>query len=59
VIAAREKTICNVVLDFYFWDKRAKKDCYVDVKGVDTAVSRLKRKLVKAFHDIDVQVVRK
>jgi hypothetical protein len=51
--------ICNVILDFYFWDRRTNKNCYVDVKGVDTAVSRLKRKLVKAFYNIDVEVVRK
>jgi hypothetical protein len=37
----------------------ANKNCWVDVKGVDTAVSRLKRKLVKAFHNIDVEVVRR
>jgi hypothetical protein len=51
--------ICKVILDFWYCDN---KDggifIYEDVKGMDTPVSRLKRKLVKAFYKIDVTVVK-
>ena len=52
-------TVCDVVLDFQYWPSPG--DCqpiYEDVKGVDTAVSRLKRKMVEAAYGIKVQVIK-
>lgn len=49
--------ICKVILDFaYIKDNRW---IYEDVKGVDTALSKLKRKLVQAQHGIGVTLVMK
>lgn len=50
--------ICTVILDFSFWDKTRGVTVYQDVKGMDTPISRLKRKLVKAFYGIDVEIIR-
>jgi hypothetical protein len=50
------KKICKVVLDFKFTDCETGKTRYVDSKGVDTAISRLKRKLLQAQECIKVEV---
>jgi Protein of unknown function (DUF1064) len=50
--------ICDVILDFAFYDKIAGRDRYIDVKGRDNALSRLKRKLVEAFYGIKIEVVK-
>ena len=50
------KKICNVLLDFKFTDAHTGKTRYVDSKGVDTAISRLKRKLLQAQEGITVEV---
>jgi len=49
--------ICTYVADFQYVD--IKKNCEVveDVKGVLTAVYRLKKKLMKAGYGIDIQEV--
>ncbi len=44
--------------DFVFWDIMVHRRRIVDVKGVKTPVFRLKRKLMKACHGVDVEVVR-
>lgn len=59
--------ICRVELDFTFFEKVDSRahcrtdsgylEVFEDVKGVDTAVSRLKRKLLKAFYGIEVRVI--
>lgn len=49
--------ICRVELDFHYIDKEGV-DHYEDVKGVDTALSKLKRKIVEASHKIKVEIVR-
>ena len=49
--------ICTVILDF-----RYKTSCGTiveDVKGMDTAISRLKRKMVEAQHGIKVEVIKR
>lgn len=50
--------VCTYVADFSYFDIES--NCFVveDVKGYDTRVSRLKRKLVKALHGIDVRIVK-
>jgi len=48
--------VCKVKLDFSYSKNGAL--IVEDVKGVDTPVSRLKRKLVKAMHGVDVVIVK-
>jgi hypothetical protein len=49
--------VCKVILDFSYTDKNG---CQVheDTKGQDTALSRLKRRMVEAAYSIDVVIVR-
>lgn len=44
--------------DFAFWDFKEDRFRVIDVKGVETPVFRLKRKLVKAFLGVDIEVVK-
>ena len=55
-IVYRETRICDVELDFAY-DKQGQR-IYEDSKGHDTDMSRLKRKLVEAFFDITVEVIK-
>lgn len=50
--------VCTVILDFQYWDESLRTTVYEDVKGVDTPMSRLKRKLLKVVRGIDVTVIR-
>lgn len=50
--------VAKVILDFEYFDVKSKMKVVEDVKGKDTTVSRLKRKLIKAVHDIDVNIVK-
>jgi len=50
--------ICNVELDFYYWDLKRLVGIYEDVKGKDNALSALKRKLVEAFYGIKVEIIK-
>jgi hypothetical protein len=56
-IEIQGRPICKVILDFAYTTKDGD-DVYVDVKGVDTALSKLKRKMVEAAYGIDVEVVK-
>lgn len=49
--------IGTYVADFRYLDHGHGKTIWEDVKGVETPVFRIKRKLVKALHGIDVRVV--
>lgn len=51
------KKVCIVELDFEYEDSRGTVTTE-DVKGCDTALSRLKRKLVEAAHDIKVEIIK-
>lgn len=48
--------ICVYVADFCFWDHIADRFRCIDVKGVETDVFKLKRKLMKSCLSIDVEV---
>lgn len=50
--------ICTYVADFCFWDHVADSFRCVDIKGVETDVFKIKRKLMKACLGIDVEVVK-
>ncbi len=58
-ITINGKKICVVELDFEYWDLLAVHRRYVDCKGFDTPMSRLKRKLVEAQYGITVEIVTK
>lgn len=50
--------ICNIILDFQYFDKETNRLCYVDVKGLDMPISKLKRKLLEALYpEVTVTVV--
>lgn len=49
--------ICRVELDFKYQDKEGEW-IYEDTKGVDTPVSRLKRKMLQAQYGISVKLFR-
>lgn len=42
--------------DFRFFDKKEDRERVIDCKGIDTPVSKLKRKMVKAIYNIDVEI---
>lgn len=44
--------------DFRYWDKATQQEVCEDVKGLVTPVFKIKRKLMKALHRIDVVEVR-
>jgi hypothetical protein len=50
--------ICKVELDFSYIDKRDGRWHHEDVKGKDTPMSKLKRKLVEAAHGIKVEIIK-
>ena len=50
----RMKPALYATIDFAYNDKRKEQFVYEDKKGFDNAKSRLKRHLLKAFHNIDV-----
>lgn len=49
--------VCTYRADFSFYDTREKRPRVVDVKGMDTPVSKLKRKLVRAQYGVEVEIV--
>lgn len=58
-IMVNGKHICTLILDFWVFDHNTAKEYFVEVKGVETAVYRLKLKLLKAcYPDVDLRIVR-
>jgi hypothetical protein len=53
------EVVCTVKADASYFDEREGRRHTIDYKGVegDTPVSRLKRKLVKAAHGVDIEIV--
>jgi hypothetical protein len=49
--------IGTYVADFRYLDLEHERFVVEDVKGVETPVFKLKRKLVKALHGIDIRIV--
>lgn len=58
VLGPKGDLVCTYVADASFWDHEQDRFRVIDVKGVETAVFKLKRKLIRAFLDIEVEVVR-
>jgi hypothetical protein len=49
--------ICNYFSDFRYWDNELDREVIVDVKGVRTKIYKLKKRLMKAIHGIEVEEV--
>lgn len=58
VYGPKGETITTYKADFAFWDFKEDRFRVIDVKGVQTPVFRLKRKLVRSFLGIEVEVVK-
>lgn len=56
VITINGVLVCTYRADFCFYDTREKRPRVVDVKGMDTPVSKLKRKLVRAQYGVEVEI---
>lgn len=54
-IIINDKLVCNVELDFRYYDNREKKLRHIDVKGFPTDLSKLKKKLLEAVTGIEVE----
>ena len=50
--------IGSYLCDFAYFDLRDNKQHFVDVKGVSTPVFKLKAKIVKANHGVEIEVVK-
>ncbi len=46
--------ICTYFADFYYWDTTKAKWITEDVKGMSTAMYRIKKKLVEALFEIQI-----
>lgn len=57
-ITVNGHNICSVELDFSYINTATGKLIYEDVKGKQTALSAIKKKLVEAVHAIDVDIIR-
>ncbi|MGU3399249.1 DUF1064 domain-containing protein [Brucellaceae bacterium D45D] len=58
VLGPKGELITTYKADFAFWDFIEDRFRVIDVKGVETPVFKLKRKLVRAFLGIEVEVVK-
>lgn len=58
ILGPKGELICVYVADAAFWDHEQDRFRVIDVKGVETDVFKIKRKLMRAFNGIDVEVVR-
>lgn len=56
-LAINGEPICTYVADFKYIDLVSLKTVIEDVKGMKTPVYRLKKKLMKAIHGIEIQEV--
>lgn len=51
------KHICNYFADFRYYDHERNMEVVEDVKGVRTQVYKLKKRLMLAIHDIEVEEI--
>ena len=57
-IEINQYKVCRIVMDFAFYIDGTNTYVVEDCKGVDNAVSRLKRKLLHAVHGITTVVIK-
>lgn len=53
-IKVNGKHVCKYYADFAYWDNKGGKRIVEDVKGVRTAVYKLKKKMVEAMYSITI-----
>lgn len=58
LLGPKGELICTYKADFCFWDHKADRFRVVDVKGVETAVFKLKRKMMKILLGIEVETTK-
>lgn len=58
LLGPKGELICTYKADFCFWDHKADKFRVVDVKGVETSVFKLKRKMMKILLGIEVETTK-
>lgn len=58
-ISINGRPVCKAIMDFRYFCRARQRHVVEDVKGVDTPVSRLKRKLVEAqYYPVKVEVIK-
>jgi hypothetical protein len=58
LLGPKGELICTYVADAVFWDHEQDRFRVIDVKGVETQVFRLKKRLMRALKGIEIEVVR-
>lgn len=57
-IVINEIKVCDIELDFEYFDKLDNQIHFLDYKGKDTDMSKLRRKMIEAQYDIKIELVR-
>jgi len=58
ILGPAGELVCTYIADAAFWDHEQDRFRIIDVKGVETDVFKLKRKMMRAFNGIEIEVVR-
>ena len=58
ILGPKGELICTYKADFCFWDHKADRFRVVDVKGVETSVFKLKRKMMRILLGIEVETTK-
>lgn len=58
LIAPNGMLMATYVADFVLWDEREKRTRVIDVKGVETEVFKIKRRMMLALLGIEVEIVK-
>jgi hypothetical protein len=58
VLGPKGELVCTYKADAAFWDHTEDRFRVVDVKGVETDVFKLKKKMMRAFLGIEVEVIK-
>ena len=56
ILGPKGQVVCVWRADFTFWDVKEKRRRVIDVKGVQTPLFKLKKKLVEAFLGITIEL---
>lgn len=58
-ISINGRPVCKAIMDFRYFCRARQRHVVEDVKGVDTPVSKLKRKMVEAqYYPIKIEVIK-
>ncbi|MHA6684474.1 DUF1064 domain-containing protein [Mesorhizobium sp. A556] len=58
LLGPKGEVICVYIADAAFWDHEQDRFRVIDVKGVETDVFKLKRKMMRALKGIEIEVVK-